>query len=428
MLNCFLIKFIKPIGSNVTNSFVQSLRATWRELCQRSWLEFTLFALLGMTALILVVLIPPTSLTNKTPIYLADAFLHGKVNIEAGFDAIGTNLDLSVYKEKVFWPGGPMIGIASLPLVLIAGTAANLFILQFSLNLLCLFLLYQITKALHVESSVNRCFFVLAFFTATNFSGLAMNQGGFTSYLQQVLTTAISLLSILLILRQKHAIFIGIAVACAFLTRFTLLGFIPLYPILLIKSHLSSSQKRTRLIYYNFPILIGVAMTLLYNQIRFGNWLENGYHYQILLNSSYHADMKTLGIFNFAYLPVNLYYFLLKMPSLILSKIGHSSIFPFLYADPMGMSVFITSPIMVIFFLAKTKSDMVKWLKVCSLLILLPTLFFYGIGWVQYGYRYAVDIYPLLFVIMILGIQGQPSKRWYWAAFLGLLSTWLFLF
>ena len=66
------------------------------------------------------------------------------------------------------------------------------------------------------------------------------------------------------------------------------------------------------------------------------------------------------------------------------------------------MSVLITSPGLLLGFRADWRSREVQLLALAALLVLIPTLLYYGGGWLQYGYRYFLDSVP--FVIGLCGL------------------------
>ena len=54
------------------------------------------------------------------------------------------------------------------------------------------------------------------------------------------------------------------------------------------------------------------------------------------------------------------------------------------------------------------------WLLGATILVLIPTLLYYGGGWLQYGYRYFLDSVP--FVVALCGLaavrQGRIGRGW----------------
>lgn len=74
--------------------------------------------------------------------------------------------------------------------------------------------------------------------------------------------------------------------------------------------------------------------------------------------------------------------------------------FPFLKANKLGMAIWFTSPLFVYLLLAKREIYTFSAV-VAIILTLMPSLFYWGIGAVQYGYRYSLDFLPLLFLILL---------------------------
>jgi hypothetical protein len=94
--------------------------------------------------------------------------------------------------------------------------------------------------------------------------------------------------------------------------------------------------------------------------------------------------------------------------------------FPFLRPDGLGLSVFITSPGLLFAVRADWRSPRAWWLLGAAALVLVPTLLYYGGGWLQYGYRYFLDSVP--YVIALCGLAAARLGRigWGWLALVGI--------
>jgi hypothetical protein len=64
------------------------------------------------------------------------------------------------------------------------------------------------------------------------------------------------------------------------------------------------------------------------------------------------------------------------------------------------MSILFTSPILLAIVKAPWRDPSVRFAAATSTLMLAIVLGYYGIGVRQYGYRYALDFYPFLFLIL----------------------------
>jgi hypothetical protein len=53
-----------------------------------------------------------------------------------------------------------------------------------------------------------------------------------------------------------------------------------------------------------------------------------------------------------------------------------------------------------------------------ALVVLIPTLLYYGGGWLQYGFRYALDSIPFVWVLCgLAAVRDENSGRaigWFW--------------
>ena len=61
------------------------------------------------------------------------------------------------------------------------------------------------------------------------------------------------------------------------------------------------------------PIAAVLGLLLLYNQVRFGSPLENGYRFHAM-GEGFRTDFQQYGLFHLHYLPRNVFYELLTYP------------------------------------------------------------------------------------------------------------------
>jgi hypothetical protein len=159
------------------------------------------------------------------------------------------------------------------------------------------------------------------------------------------------------------------------------------------------------------PYLIAGGVLALYNYWRFRNVFEAGYSYQELAPQLIQA--RSYGLFSVQHIPGNLYYMLLSAPTPVLLD-GTSQVLtaPYLLRDSWGMSIFFTSPYLLWFFTAKWKlfSKQLRRLLFCLAPIFLAVIMYYGIGWMQFGYRYAMDFLPILFIILMQVYRRRHSS------------------
>jgi hypothetical protein len=72
------------------------------------------------------------------------------------------------------------------------------------------------------------------------------------------------------------------------------------------------------------------------------------------------------------------------------------------------MSVFFTSPGLLFATQADWRRPRAWWLLGATVAVLIPTLLYYGGGWLQYGYRYFLDSVP--FVMALCGLAAVHRR------------------
>jgi hypothetical protein len=213
---------------------------------------------------------------------------------------------------------------------------------------------------------------------------------------------------------RPRAWLIGLLAGAAFLTRPPVAFALPFYALLLERrgepqpaAVAGGSASRIAI---DFPLRkwatmgatfgLSVAFFLWYNAIRFGSPFESGYALATL--PQFLQQQRDIGLFSLAHVPMNINYLLLKLP-------GFGGAFPYVHPDGLGMSVLFTSPGLLLAFFAPWRSTRTWWLAGAAIAVLIPTLLYYGGGWLQYGYRYFLDSIP--FVMGLCGLAASRSGR-----------------
>jgi hypothetical protein len=348
--------------------------------------------------------------------YLADAFLHGRTWLDVRL----SNWDVIVVADRIYVPFGPFPAIAFMPLVALVG-AVTADVYESGINAVlgasAVGLCWMLMGRLGVERLRDRLW-LTALFGFSTMNWWVTTRGGVwhTGHLFASILTFGCLIELW---GRQRAFLIGLMAGAAFLTRAPLALALPFYALMIDRQGGTDvpriAGRFIRGFATRFPIRawatlgiafgISVAFFLWYNNARFGSPFESGYGLASL--PPFLQVQRELGLFSLRHVPMNLDYLFLKVP-------GPLPRFPFFKPDGLGMSVFITSPGLLMAIGAPWRNTRTWWLAGAAIAVLIPTLFYYGGGWIQYGYRYFLDSIP--FVIALCGLAvvraGRVSTFW----------------
>jgi hypothetical protein len=335
---------------------------------------------------------------------LATAFLKGHLFL----GPTNISLDASYYKGLAYWPEGIFPAILLLPFAFFFQGSVLQGYVQFFLNIINFLLLYKIALQItHDKRTSLWLGFAYIFATAYLSVGLV----SWSWWFAQIVATTCVLLMVYEYLHSRRWLLIGICIACAMATRIDLL-FAAIFPLLLIMvSKEKIMEKVIAICLLVAPIFIGLIGIGFYNYARFGSVIEFGYAYHIPGIAAAGKMLKEHGAWNLFYVPTNLYYLFLSGVQGVYVPGTKYLTYPFIQANPWGMSIFLTSPILLWCLKTKRQEVAVKASAVTISVICLFLLGYFGIGARQYGYRYALDFQPFLFILLCFAFQKGMSWK-----------------
>ena len=340
--------------------------------------------------------------------YLAEAFLHGQTYfLDSHKDSLP---DIALFNGRQYWPLGPFPAVILIPFVFIF-RRLNLFFyqgyLQFFLVLGIFYLCTRIARKLDYSSEDSR-FLAYGFCFSTAFVGTAM--WPWSWYFAHVVTVLLLFLIIWEYLGRGRPLVIGTLSAALLLTRVSASLIILFFVLQIVLDSRDSAKSVTiSLTQLLTPFALGLVCLFVYNFNRFENIFETGYSMQIVPEHAIRA--RSYGIFSPSHVPGNLYY-LFVASALPVFRDGTSSVlqFPFLRANDWGMSIFVTSPMFLSLFLLDYGDRCSKLILTTVVIISTPILFYYGVGWKQFGFRYSLDFLPLLFFLLMRNYHQKYKK------------------
>ena len=342
--------------------------------------------------------------------YLADALLHGRLWLEHARgpnDGVGDG-------ARGYVPFAPFPALLLVPLVAAVGPSLAASwepVVNAVLAGLGVGVCWILAAELGVTRTSHRLWIVVLFGFSTA-TWWVTTRGG-VWHTGQLVASACTLLALVESFGRRRPFLIGLLAGAAFLTRAPLLFALPFYAWAVLPGpghpdweggrHPSPLRPWTILALGFAPAFVA---SLAYNALRFGSPLESGYALATL--PAFLELQRAKGLFSLAHLPMNVDYFLLRLPAF-------TSTFPFLHPDGYGMSVLLTSPGLLLAVRADWRRARPWALLATTGLVLVPSLLYYGGGWLQFGYRYFLDSVPFVIALCALA-AARVGVGWAWRA------------
>ena len=305
--------------------------------------------------------------------------------------------------EYVSFP--PFPAVLMLPQVAVAGTEANDVLFTVGVAAVCLPLLFSFLCRLSRRGESNRTaaenvWLTLLFgFGTVFFFSAVQGRVWFTAH---VVGVAMALLYLHFSLGARHPILAGLALGCAALTR-TPMAF--LFPVFVYEAWRAGGGRQSfgsvirTLATFATPLLLLAIAAIAHNLARFDAATEFGHSYLAVRQQ---AQIEAHGLFDYAYLARNL-----AVAFTLLPYLGGDS---WVQISGHGLAIWVTTPVLVLLLWPRRRTGLSRALWITVALIAIPALFYQNSGWVQFGYRFALDYMVLL--IALLAIGGRSWTFW----------------
>ena len=325
---------------------------------------------------------------------LADSFLKGRFYLTDNPGWLNELIPLGGNKYAVVYPPGPALIL--MPFVYFFG---DKFPQQMMAHLLGAGLAVITAQIAFLKSKKNSHF--VWFFLLAAFGNILwfLSSNGSVWYLGQVAGAFFLTATIFESLKNKRPLFVSVFFGMAILSRLQTILTLPLI-IFLNKNNLSKKN----ILFYLIPLGILMILYGYYNEVRFDSFFQTGYS---LIPGVLDEPWYSKGIFHLSYIKNNLRVMFTSLPIF-------KSEFPYITPSWGGLSILITTPAFIYLLLAKLKEKENLFAWISLLLVALVTFSHGGTGFTQFGYRYAVDFYPIIFLLLANSLKGKNLKWHHW--------------
>lgn len=352
-----------------------------------------------LTAFIISFIVYFFTSAGKTPYdyftRLSDSFLAGKIYLQENPPWLNELIPAGVKKYYVPYP--PMPAIVAIPFRLF-------FKENFHQEYLSQILgagIVALTMAVSWAIKKNKKLLIwTGLLTAFGNIIWFLSATGSSWYLGQVTAAFFLTAGILESITRKRPIVVGLMLGTAYLARLQVILSLPLFLYFLF-----DKRKWIRNFFeFALGVLPFVTFDFYYNFVRFGTIFDKGYY---LIPGVLNEPWNKNGLFN----PANILNHL-KVIFGALPNFRNTT--PFVTPSWWGLAIWITTPAFIYSLWANIKEGVTRysWL---SIALISFVIFSHGTtGFAQFGYRFAVDFYPILIFLVIKGVASTGVKWHHW--------------
>jgi 4-amino-4-deoxy-L-arabinose transferase-like glycosyltransferase len=325
-------------------------------------------------------------------VYLADAFLHGRLGLTGG----GTSLaEIVPFNGNYYVVYPPMPAILLLLFVALFGTTVDQALFSVVLASLCVSATWLMLKKTGANS--NKALWLTALFgfgTCFWFTAAV----GSAWYIEHVVAVLFLTSAIILSMFKKNNFAVGLLLGCAALARLPVVLAFPFFLLMIYDQQNAWKPRFRQALLFLGGLAIPVGLNALYDYARYHVFTNIGYY---LIPGIQTDPYFQQGIFNISYIPRHIYAIFFQGPIQLPN-------FPWFEPSWMGLSLLFTTPAFIYIFVGPFKGGWHSLSKKAALAVLciLPPIITHGtVGFTQFGYRFSLDFTPFLMLLVAAGMR-----------------------
>jgi hypothetical protein len=307
----------------------------------------------------------------------AYSLLHGHTWI----DLPNCCIEHAPFHGKYYQLHPPLPSILLLPFVAIWGNDTNQTVANVTIGALSVALAWLMLGNMKVTLS-SRVWLTIFFGTGTILWHEAVDGGSWQ--LSMIVAVTFTMAALAEYFGDARPTIIGLTAGLAALARYDL-AFV--WPIWMLLTYVKRPNHR-ELLWLAPGFILTILIYAGFNEARYGSFFDRG----IFL---FAPDVSHK--FGLRYLPFNIYTLLFMAP-------GIGPNFPFIHPEGNGQALLLTSPAFLLALRPSFRNLVPAALIVAAVISIVPSLFYFTNGFVQFGTHHYVHAFPFLFALMALGL------------------------
>lgn len=323
------------------------------------------------------------------PVQQAYAFLHGRAWVEA-----------PPYMEHVTWRGHtylvhpPLSAILLMPIVAIQGLSTNQTAISIVLGAVEVALAWRLLGLLGLTTKAR--VWLTVFFGAGTTLWYEVIVGNSWDFIL-VISCGMTLVVLNEVFGRARPWMTGLLAGLAGLARYDLALVWPIY-ILMLRVR----GRRWRELGWIAPgFVFAMIIYVVFNETRYGT--VSDISLWIYYPTDPHRFSHPRGPFSLSYLPENIYTLLFMSPLF-------NDSFPYIHPSMTGQSVLLITPAFLLALRPSFRRPIPALIGLAALIASGPPMLVYANGFVQLGTRYYTEVYPLLLVLIALGVPPRVDQ------------------
>jgi hypothetical protein len=329
---------------------------------------------------------------------LSDAFLHGRLYL---LEQPSWLNELIPYEGRYYVVYPPLPAVLMMPLVALVGTGLNQTLVSVFIGSLSVVLACVVAKDVlgKDQNSAVPIWTAVLFGFGTIFWYLT--SVGSAWYLAHVTSVFFLFLAIHEALTKRRPLVSGLLVGASYWCRLPTILTLAFFAVMIGFAYRGERSKiPVQILKLAAGASVFVGLNMLYNYVRFGTPFDVGYW---LIPGVVDEPWFSHGLFSLWYIPCNMGAIFAALPVFTSEP-------PYVLPPWTGMAIWVTTPAFI-YALRSKRTEAITWASWLAILAVASVLFTRGCtGW-GFGYRYAMDFYPFLFILTVNGMGEQ--LRWH---------------